>query len=153
MSEEPTDTQPHEKLAAFLGDWHAEGTSYGGEEQSSANPHGGATPWRSIHSARWHSGEYFVVQDERANGPFDTLSLMGWDAEAERYFARSIENHGFARDYTMTVDGRTWTLTGEHERATHRFSADARTQEVSWEWRPAGGDWLPLCDRTAHRIG
>ena len=94
--------QPHKKLAVFLGDWHAEGTSYGGDEQSSANPHAGATPWRSIHSARWHSGDYFIVQDERANGPFDTLSLMGWDAEAGRYFAWSIENHGFARDYTLT---------------------------------------------------
>ncbi len=98
--------QPHEKLAVFLGDWHAEGTSYGGDEQSSANPHAGATPWRSIHSARWHSGDYFIVQDERANGPFDTLSLMGWDSEAGRYFARSIENHGFARDYSMAAPGR-----------------------------------------------
>jgi len=149
MSE--ADPQPHEKLAVFLGDWHAEGTSYGGDEQSSNNPHAGPTPWRSIHSGRWHSGDYFIVQDERANGPFDTLSLMGWDAEAGRYFARSIENHGFARDYTMTVDGHTWTLTGEHERATYRFSEDARTQEISREWKPAE-EWLPLCDRTAHRI-
>ncbi len=121
----------HRKLAVFLGDWHAEGTSHGGEEQSPDNPHAGATPWTSIHSARWHSGEFFVVQDERANGPFDTLSLLGRDAEAGRYFARTIENHGFARDYTMTVDGR--------------------TQEIAWEWKPAG-TWLPLCDRTAHRI-
>ncbi len=33
----------------------------------------------------------------------------------------------------MTVDGRTWTLTGEHERAAHTFSDDGRTQEISWE--------------------
>ncbi len=51
----------------------------------------------------------------------------------------------------MTVDGPTWTLTGEHERATFQFSADGRTQEISWEWKPAG-EWLPLCDRTARRI-
>ena len=152
MSEKPgTDPEPHELLTAFLGDWHAEGTSYGGDQQSPENPRAGATPWRSIHSARWHSGEYFVVQDERANGPFDTLSLMGWDAEANRYFVRTIENHGFARDYTMTVDGRTWTLTGAHERATHEFSEDGRTQEISWEWKP-DREWLPLCDRTAHRV-
>ena len=152
MSETPrTDAERHELLAMFLGDWHAEGTSYGGDEQSPENRHAGAAPWRSIHSARWHSGEYFIVQDERANGPFDTLSVMGWDAEAERYFARTIENHGFARDYTMTAEGRTWILTGDHERATHRFSEDGRTQEISWEWKP-GRDWLPLCDRTAYRV-
>ena len=79
----------HEELAVFLGDWHAEGTSYGGDEQSLDNPRVGASPWNSVHSARWHSGNYFIVQDERANGPFDTLSLMGWDAEAGRYFART----------------------------------------------------------------
>ncbi|MBC7763049.1 MAG: DUF1579 family protein [Candidatus Saccharibacteria bacterium] len=146
-----SDPAPHEELAVFLGDWHAQGTSYGGDDQSSDSPHAGATGWNSIHSARWHSGNYFVVQDERANGPFDTLSIMGWDAEAGRYFARTIENHGFARDYTMTVDGRVWTLTGEHERSTHTFSEDGRTQDISWEWKP-GEQWLPLCNRTAHRI-
>ncbi len=147
-----TTVEPHERLAVFLGDWHAEGTSYGGEQQSVGDPHAGASPWRSNHSARWHSGGYFIVQDERANGPFDTLTLMGWDAEAGRYFARSVENHGFARDYTMTVEGHTWTLTGEHERATYTFGDDGSTQEVFWEWKPAD-EWLPLCTRTAHRIG
>lgn len=142
---------PHEVLAVFLGDWYAAGTSYGGDGQSPSNPHAGATPWRSINSARWHSGQYFIVQDERANGPFDTLSLMGWDIDDQRYFCRSVENHGYARDYTMTLDDRTWTLTGEHERATYRFSQDGRTQEISWEWKPADR-WLPLCDRTAERV-
>lgn len=152
MSETTTNPEPQDRLAVFLGDWHAEGTSYGGEDQSPDNLHAGATPWSSIHSARWHSGDYFIVQDERANGPFDTLSLMGWDAEAGRYFARSIENHGFARDYSMTIEGRSWTLTGERERATYEFTEGGRSQEISWEWKP-GEEWLPLCDRTAHRIG
>lgn len=141
----------HEALAAFLGEWHAEGTTYGGDEQSPDNPHAGATTWTSNVSARWYSGDFFVVQEERANGPFDTLCLMGWDAEAERYFARTIENHGFARDYTLTVEGRTWTLTGEHERATYRFSEDGETQEISWELKREE-TWLPLCDRIAKRI-
>lgn len=151
MSEETQGIRPHERLAVFLGDWRAEGTSYGGEEQSAADPRGGATQWRSIHSARWHSGNYFIVQDERANGPFDTLSFMGWDPEAKLYFVRSIENHGFARNYTMTVVDRDWTLRGEHERATFTFSPSGGTQYVKWEWKPAA-EWLPLCERTAHRI-
>ena len=143
--------QPHEALQPFIGDWHAEGTVYGGDQQSVDHPHGGSSPWTSIHTARWHSGGYFVVQDERANGPFDTLSLLGWDAAAERYFARTIENHGFCRDYTLTVAGNTWTFSGELERATHDFSADGRTQTVVWE-RLIDGAWLPLCDRVAARI-
>lgn len=151
MSERSGSPKAHEKLAVFLGDWHAEGTSYTGDDQSVETPHTGASPWNSIHSARWHSGGYFVVQDEHANGPFDTLSLLGWDPEAGRYFVRSIENHGFARDYPMTVEGNTWKLAGEHERASTTFSDDGRTQTIAWEWKP-DDQWLPLCDRTAHRV-
>jgi hypothetical protein len=141
----------HEALAVFLGDWYAEGTSYGGDDQTPDNPRAGASPWRSVHSARWHSGQFFVVQDEHANGPFDTLSFLGWDAEAERYFSRSIENHGFSRDYTLSVDGATWTFSGNWERATYRFSDSGDTQTIAWE-RKRGGAWLPLCDRVATRV-
>lgn len=138
-------------MAVFLGNWHAEGSNYGGNDQTPANPRASVTPWRSVHSACWHSGEYFIVQDERANGPFDTLTLMGWDAEAERYFARSIANLPFARDYTMSVEGDTWTLSGETERATFTFSEDGTRQDIAWEWQ-RDGHWLPLCERTALRI-
>ena len=34
MSETTTNPEPQDRLAVFLGDWHAEGTSYGGEDQS-----------------------------------------------------------------------------------------------------------------------
>ncbi len=53
----------------------------------------------------------------------------------------------------MTVDGRTWTLTGDHERATYRFSEVGRTQEISWQWKPAE-EWLPAVrpDCEAHRL-
>lgn len=141
----------HEALAVFVGDWHAEGTSYGGPDQSPGNPRAGASPWTSIHTARWHSGGYFVVHDERANGPFDTLSLMGWESERDRYFVRAVENHGFTREYDLAVDGRTWTFTGQQERATHTFDEDGRTQTIVWE-RLVGDDWLPLCDRVARRV-
>lgn len=76
----------HEALSVFLGDWNAEGSNHDGDKRS---------PWSSVHSARWHSGDVFVVQDERANGPVDTSSLLGWDHDAGRSFARTTENHGF----------------------------------------------------------
>jgi hypothetical protein len=140
-----------ELLRPFLGDWWAEGTSDGGDDQSPESPHAGASPWRSTHTARWFSEGYFLVQDERANGPFETLTVMGWDRDAERFFARSFENHGFSRDYTMTFDGLAVRLDGEYERATYTFDAAGDTQTVAWQWR-RGENWLPLCDRVAHRV-
>ena len=34
----------HDALAAFLGDWQATGTSYGGDKQSPENPRGARRP-------------------------------------------------------------------------------------------------------------
>lgn len=75
---------------------------------------------------------------------------MGVDSQTGRYFARSFENHGFYRRYEVAVDGQVWTFSGNLERARIAFSADGRTQTIRWEWRPKR-QWLPLCDRVAHR--
>lgn len=136
-------THEHDALTVFLGDWSAEGTAYGADRQGA--------PWRSIHTARLHSGGRFIVQDERASGPFDTLALLGWDTERGTYFSWSIENHGFAREYLLTVDGDEWTYTGEHERAVITFGDEGRTQTHHWEFRP-DGEWITLCDRVATRV-
>jgi hypothetical protein len=143
----------HDTLAVFLGEWRAEGTSYGGTDQSGSDPCANGVPWTSTHTSRWHTGEFFLIQDERAcpgGAEFDTLSIMGADASTGGYFARSFENHGFYRHYNVSVAGDRWSLTGEHERATVVFSDNDRTQTISWEWKP-DDTWLPLCDRVATR--
>jgi hypothetical protein len=147
--------EAHRALAVFLGRWRAEGESYGGPNQAADDPRGAPDPWVSTHTGEWHTGEFFLIQSERAmvgGHPLDTLSVLGVDAETGRYFARCFENHGFYRHYDLAVDGSVWTLGGELERARIEFSADGRTQTISWEWRPLDG-WLPLCDRVARREG
>lgn len=141
----------HEALEVFVGDWKAEGSSYGGTDQSGADPRDNGVSWNSTHTGRWHTGQFFLIQDERAHvdgSPFDTVSVLGVDADTETYFARSFENHGFYRHYSLEVDGDEWTLTGETERATMTFSVGNRKQDIFWEWR-VDGKWLPLCERTA----
>ncbi|HEV7689454.1 MAG TPA: hypothetical protein VGO52_01455 [Hyphomonadaceae bacterium] len=149
----PKRGKKHEALSVFLGDWEAEGTSYGGPKQDAKDPKANGFAWASTLTARWHSGEFFLIQVERAQsgGQFDTTSVMGVDAQTDEYFAQSFENHGFARRYDVRVDGETWTLLGEHERAMIVFSEDGRTQTITWEWKPRD-KWLPLCDRVAKRV-
>jgi hypothetical protein len=146
----PQRTYRHGARAVFLGDWRATGQSFGDKDQHKDAPRAKPTPWTSTPTARWHTGEFFLVQDERATvgAPFDTLSVMGWDEQAQIYFARSFENHGFYRHYDVTVEGRIWTLTGATERARIEFSEDGATQMITWEWKPDDA-WLPLCDRVA----
>lgn len=149
----PTRGAQHELLAVFLGRWRATGKSYGSPKQPQDDPRSAPESWVSSHVGTWHTGEFFLIQDERAvvgTSPFDTLSIMGVDAKTGRYFVRSFENHGFYRRYDLAVQGRVWALTGDFERARIEFSADGRTQTIAWEWRP-GERWLPLCDRIAVR--
>ena len=150
----PQRTALHDALNVFLGTWHATGQSFGGRRQTWMAPRAAPSPWTSTHTAYWHSGGFFLLQDERAQvdgGPFDTLSLFGMDARSGCGFVHSFENHGFERRYVLARAGRVWTLSGDTERARIELSADGRTQNIHWEWRPEDG-WLPLCDRVAVRV-
>ncbi len=152
MSAPERDTR-HDALAVFLGRWRATGQAYGNPRQQADDPKAAAIDWTSTHTARWHSGDFFLVQDERATtggAPFDTLGIMAVDQDSSRYVLRTFENHGFYREYNVTVGGRVWTISGPTERARIEFSSDGRTQTHTWEWRPQDR-WLPLCDRTAVR--
>lgn len=151
MQEAPKRGAQHEALEVFVGCWRAEGTAYGGPRPTEADPKAAGVPWTSTHEARWHTGKFFLIQDERAvvGEPFDTLTVMG--VEGGALFARTFENHGYQRHYEVTVAGRVWTFTGATERARIEFAADGNTQTITWEWKP-GERWLPLCDRVARRV-
>jgi hypothetical protein len=139
----------------FLGEWRAKGMSYGGTDQSGADPKANGVAWVSTHTAQWHTGGFFLIQDERAQidgKAFDTLSVIGVSPGRDDYIVRTFENHGFYRHYPLSVDNRTWLLEGKTERAKTVFDADGRTQRITWEWLRAG-KWLPLCDRVASRVG
>jgi hypothetical protein len=77
----------HDALAVFLGSWKAEGTSYGGTDQSGADPKANGVLWTSKHAGHWHTGGFFLIQDEKAlpgGVVFDTLSIMGFDSEKNK---------------------------------------------------------------------
>ena len=153
MQPPPQRSAKHDALDCFLGKWKAEGTSFGGTDQS-GDPKANGEPWLSTHSGTWHTGSFFLLQDERATiagKAFDTFSVLGVDPESGDYFIRSFENHGFYRHYQLTRDGKVWTLEGATERARIEFTDDDRTQVIRWEWKPEDR-WLLLCDRTAARI-
>ena len=158
MTRSESETPPvrgakQEALAVFLGNWRAEGTSYGSPNQREDDPKGSGEPWISTHTGRWHTGKFFLIEDERAvvgGKPFETVGVFGVDAETGGYFTHTFENHGFYRHYAVSVDGRVWTVAGEKERARIEFSPDGMTQTIAWEWRPKKR-WLPLCDRVARR--
>jgi hypothetical protein len=142
-----------EALSVFLGRWTARGTSYGGTDQTGGNPKAYGDHWLSTHKGYWHTGKFFLIQDEKADiqgNRFETLSIMGVGEDGS-YFARCFENHGFYRNYRVEREGDVWNLAGDLERASIVFEEEGHRQVISWEWKP-GGSWIPLCDRIAVRV-
>lgn len=144
----------HKRLAAFAGNWRAEGTSYGAGQNPEAPRANGAT-WSSEETVRLLDGGFFLISDERATVGLDLLvthSIIGWDKAAGQYVSHAAENHGHYRRYEIAVSGRIWTFDSGTERARIEFSEDGTCQTVFWEWRPTGDRWLPLCERLNRRI-
>lgn len=153
MADVPRRSDQHEALTVFLGKWSAHGTSFGGTDQTGDDPKGNGQPWVSTHEASWHTGRFFILQDERADiagDRFDTFSILGVDNDGS-YFSRSVENHGFYRDYKVTREGDRWTFDGATERATVTFENEGKRQVWTWQWKPED-EWLPLCDRVADKV-
>jgi hypothetical protein len=151
---QPVRSALHEALEMFVGEWRADGLNYGSPHQSIAEPKADAQRWKSTHTARWHTGRFFLLLEEKAHvgaEPFDSVGVMGVDAHSGRLFACSFDNRGHERRYEVNLDGRRWTFDGATERALIDFSADGRTQRIVWEWKPRGR-WLPLSERTAVRV-
>ena len=72
--------------------------SFGGTDQLGADPKANGVPWVSTHTARWHTGDFFLIQDERAllsGKAFDTLSMMGVEPDTESHFARTSRTTDF----------------------------------------------------------
>ena len=151
VSVPPERSSAHHALEVFLGRWQADGWSYGNPKQKADRQKALRDEWTSTHEARWHTGNFFLIQVENAvfgpagSPPFDTLSIFGVDPQTGRNFVRSFENHGFARLYDAARSGDVWTLTGASERARIEFSDGGKRQTHDWEWR-RDGRWLPLFD-------
>ena len=149
--EAPQRNQKHQALQVFAGTWRHSGKSYGSEAQSADDPKGKPDAWTGSSTARWITGEFFLVQDETATigkDPFHMVSVMGLDPQTDAYFVRAFSHLGFYRRYQLEQQGKAWVLSGDSERAGFEFSADGNTQDIRWEWFREGR-WLPLCDRKA----
>ena len=54
----PVRSSAHDALSVFLGEWRAEGMSFGGPDKSGTDPKATGVPWVSTHTARWHTGDF-----------------------------------------------------------------------------------------------
>jgi hypothetical protein len=149
----PERSAAHERLGVFLGKWHAEGASFA-VGQTIENPRGAIEKWISDETYEWLPGNFFLMQRWDAMtgvNEFKGTAIIHYDAQAGTYMTRAYENHGFINDYITRVDGHIWTFAAETNRGRIEFVDSGNTQNINWEWRTDGINWLPLCDRVARR--
>lgn len=141
------------KLQAFIGKWHAEGTSYA-EGQDRNTPYASAVPWTSDESYEWLPGNFFVLHkwDAKAGDKvFIGTEIIGYDKIKNQFFTHFFDNAGFHLTYKATVEGDVWDFTELDTQAKVTIN-DSATITYHWEWKNGGSSWLPLCDRVAKRI-
>ena len=84
----------HKRLEVFIGNWHAEGTSYG-DGQDAADPLASGVSWTSDESYELLPGGFFVLHrwDAQMGGhEFKGAEVMGYDEAEGGYFTRMFDN-------------------------------------------------------------
>ena len=135
---QPKPTAAHKRLEVFIGDWHAEGTSYG-DRQDAADPRAAGVPWTSDESYEWLPGNLFVLHRwEALAGEFKGAEIMGYDEAEGGYFTRMFDNAGHHPDYRASVDGDVWSFTEAQTRATVTVQDGGGKMTFHWEWKKGG---------------
>ena len=90
---QPKPTAAHRRLDVFIGNWHAEGTSYG-DGQDAADPRAAGVPWTSDESYEWLPGSFFVLHRwdaQMGKHEFKGAEIVGYDEAEGGYFTRMLD--------------------------------------------------------------
>jgi hypothetical protein len=143
LRETPGKPGPHHKqMEMFLGSWKAEGTA--GTESPSPGR------MRTEDHYAWYDGGHYLIDHGLLQVNDDPAAphiwVMGYDEPNECYFVQAFDSVGDYRLYRVTLQGRTWSYTGEWERAQVTFDADGNGYRAIWEQTKDGTTWHNLCD-------
>ena len=89
---QPKPTAAHKRLEIFIGNWHAEGTSYG-DGQDATDPRASSVPWTSDESYEWLPGSFFVLHRwdaQLGKHEFKGDEVMGYDEAEGGYFMHQL---------------------------------------------------------------
>ncbi len=106
----PTPAPELKKLDFLAGDWTSEGTV-------TPAPGAPSAKWTMTTHAEWMEGSFFLVEHDEGDfaqmGKAKELAVLGYDADRKVYTYRAFSSTGEAADSAGTVDGDTWTWTGD----------------------------------------
>ena len=132
-SQKPQPGPEHKKLAYMVGKWSSEGEL----KPSAFGPGGKMT---SKDSCEWFSGGFAVVCHGDAKSPMGdvrALSIMSYDPGEQRYIYFETNTSGENVVAKGTIEGQTWTWTGESRMGGKVF----RNRFIFTEVPPDGGTY------------
>lgn len=141
---------PEQKaLRVFSGRWKIDGRSR--PSPSDPEPPQGDEVL-SVRMQGWNTieplpGEFFVMQRGETrvgNVAFNSTWMLGFDDDAGTYRMWLFDDANHAVEYSVSVDGNVWSVSGIEQRATFTFMTPNRMRQ-QWFVREAGR-WAPLCD-------
>ena len=144
----------HQRLEVFLGKWNQVG-------EALESPYGAAGKLTSTDTFEWLAGGFFMLHQWQARQgavEFKATEILGYDSRNRVYTSHTFDNFGNSGSYKYTVQGSTWTTTGESEvqgkalkeRCTTVF-ANPTTYSVKCEYSIDGIKWLPNFGFTSTR--
>jgi hypothetical protein len=150
LEREPKLGPEHARLNVFVGAWRVTGRNGAGADRASNLTVVGEERYE------WLPGNYFLTSSFDRHFDDGTRHMgsgtFRFDAATGQYLLYLFDNLGFARRYTVTVDGHRWTYDGAHERALAVFSDEDKRMTVDWEVRNGDSKWVPLCHLEATRV-
>jgi hypothetical protein len=139
----------HKRLDAFAGTWNIEG-------QAQPSPYGPAGKLTSVDTYEWMPGGFFMTHhwDTRQGGvEIKGMEVLGYDSRGKAYTSRIFDNLGSSGSWKATVQGATWTWTGDTEVAGKPLKercttlvANAASFTTKCEFSTDGTKWLTNFD-------
>ncbi|KAA2241704.1 DUF1579 domain-containing protein [Chitinophaga agrisoli] len=134
----------HRLLDPFAGKWRTEGWI----RETADHP---AIKIQGTDTYEWLPGGYFLlhrVDVEIGEERNETIEIIGFDQEHERYTMQHFDNKGNTGIMYGSVADGIWTFLGTSLRFTGGFTQDGRTLSGIWEQTTDGKNWTPLMDIT-----
>ena len=131
----PTPGPEHKRLEVFVGKWTGTGKSL-------ASPYGPAGPISSTDTYAWLPGGFFMAHHwdvKQGATIIKGMEVMGYDAKTKTYTSTFFDNAGNTGVFKGSVQGTTWTWTGDTEVAGKPLK-ERCTSDM------AGGGYIGKCE-------
>lgn len=131
-----------DQLSKFVGHWNTEGKI----------PATNTTPEIKISGTdiyEWLSGKFFLLHKADVligNEKSETLEIIGFDKQNEKYTMQHYDNNGNSGFMTATYEKGIWTFLGENLKFTGGFKKEDNEFSGIWQQLADGNNWTHFMD-------